>query len=82
MLRSIMVAEALRMDGSDTIDVDAISKRLEQAKTDLGMIQSMKVQTTNAIGTLEGVRSNMDVMEKKVRSQLAEAEDLLRGDEE
>ena len=46
------------------------------------MIQSMKVQTTNAIGTLEGVRSNMDVMEKKVRSQLAEAEDLLRGDEE
>ena len=82
MLRSIMIAEALRMDGTDTIDVDAISKRLEQAKTDLGMIQSMKVQTTNAIGTLEGVRSNMDVMEKKVRSQLAEAEDLLRGDEE
>ena len=82
MLRSIMIVEALRMDGTDTIDVDAISKRLEQAKTDLGMIQSMKVQTTNAIGTLEGVRSNMDVMEKKVRSQLAEAEDLLRGDEE
>ena len=66
MLRSIMIADALRMDGTDTIDVDAISKRLEQAKTDLGMIQSMKVQTTNAIGTLEGVRSNMDVMEKKV----------------
>ena len=48
-----MIADALRMDGTDTIDVDAISKRLEQAKTDLGMIQSMKVQTTNAIGTLE-----------------------------
>lgn len=85
MLRSVMIAEALRMDGTDAIDVDAIQKRLEQAKTDLGMIQSMKVQTTNAIGTLEGVRSNMDVMEKKVRGQLSEAEDLLRdeeGDEE
>ena len=82
MLRSIMIAEALRVDVSDTIDIDAISKRLEQAKTDLGMIQSMKVQTTSAIGTLEGVRTNMDVMEKKVKTQLSEAEDMLRGEEE
>ena len=82
MLRSIMIAEALRVDGSDAIDIDAISKRLEQAKTDLGMIQSMKVQTTSAIGTLEGVRTNMDVMEKKVKTQLSEAEDMLRGEEE
>ena len=42
------------------------------------MIQSMKaVINSSAIGTLEGVRSNMDVMEKKVRGQLSEAEDLL-----
>ena len=81
MLRSIMIAEALRMDGTDTIDVDAIQKRLEQAKTDLGMLQSMKTQTSTAIGTLEGVRSNMDIMEKKVRGQLSEAEDLLRDEE-
>jgi hypothetical protein len=81
MLRSIMIAEALRMDGTDTIDVDAIQKRLEQAKTDLGMLQSMKTQTSTAIGTLEGVRSNMDLMEKKVRGQLSEAEDLLRDEE-
>ena len=82
MLRSVMIAESLRLDGDKSIDVDAISKRLEQAKTDLGMIQSMKVQTTSAIGTLEGVRTNMDVMEKKVKTQLSEAEDMLRGEEE
>ena len=81
MLRSVMIAEALRMDGTDTIDVDAIQKRLEQAKIDLGMLQSMKTQTSTAIGTLEGVRSNMDLMEKKVRAQLSEAEDLLRDEE-
>ena len=81
MLRSVMIAEALRMDGTDTIDVDAIQKRLEQAKVDLGMLQSMKTQTSTAIGTLEGVRSNMDLMEKKVRAQLSEAEDLLRDEE-
>ena len=81
MLRSIMIAEALRMDGTETIDVDAIQKRLEQAKTDLGMLQSMKSQTTTAIRTLEGVRSNMDLMEKKVRGQLSEAEDFLRDEE-
>ena len=82
MLRSIMISEALRVDGDSLLDVDGITKRLVQAKTDLGMLQSMKQQTTVAIGTLEGVRSNMDVMEKKVKRQLSEAEDLLRGDEE
>ena len=81
MLRSIMISEALRVDGDSLLDVDGITKRLVQAKTDLGMLQSMKQQTTVAIGTLEGVRSNMDVMEKKVKRQLGEAEDLLRGDE-
>ena len=82
MLRSIMISEALRVDGDSLLDVDGITKRLVQAKTDLGMLQSMKQQTTVAIGTLEGVRSNMDVMEKKVKRQLSEAEDLLRSDEE
>lgn len=82
MLRSIMISEALRVDGDSLLDVDGVTKRLVQAKTDLGMLQSMKQQTTVAIGTLEGVRSNMDVMEKKVKRQLSEAEDLLRSDEE
>jgi len=82
MLRSIMIAESLRLNGDDSIDVDAISKCLEQAKADLGLIQSMKGQTTTVIHTLEGVRSNMDVIEKKVKAQLAEAEALLRGEEE
>ena len=77
MLRSVMIADALRMEGSESIDIDAIKKRLEQAKTDLGMIQSMKTQTKTAIGTLEGVRSNMDVMQNKVKEQLSKAEDLL-----
>lgn len=77
MLRSMMIADSLRMDGSESIDVNAIKKSLEQAKTDLGMLQSMKSQTSTAIGTLEGVRSNMDVMEKKVKAQLSEAEGFL-----
>mgnify|MGYP001185393253 CR=1 FL=1 len=77
MLRSVMIADTLRMEGSESIDIDAIKKRLEQAKTELGMIQSMKTQTKTAIGTLEGVRSNMDVMEKNVKEQLSKAEDLL-----
>jgi len=77
MLRSVMIADALRMEGSESIDIDAIKKRLEQAKTDLGMIQSMKTQTKTAISTLEGVRSNMDVMQNKVKEQLSKAEDLL-----
>jgi len=77
MLRSVMIADALRIDGSESIDIDAIKKRLVQAKTDLGLLQSMKSQTSTAIGTLEGVRSNMDVMEKKVKAQLSEAESFL-----
>ena len=72
-----MIADALRIDGSESIDIDAIKKRLVQAKTDLGLLQSMKSQTSTAIGTLEGVRSNMDVMEKKVKAQLSEAESFL-----
>ena len=41
------------------------------------MLQGMKSQTSTAIGTLEGVRANMDILQKKVIAQLKEAEGLL-----
>jgi hypothetical protein len=77
-LRIQLVADALRQSQStDSIDIDGIQKAISQAEADLSMLQGMKSQTSTAIGTLEGVRANMDILQKKVKAQLKEAEGLL-----
>jgi len=40
----------------------------------------MKSQTSTAISTLQGVRTSMDEMERKVRLNLTAAETLLRSE--
>jgi hypothetical protein len=80
MLRIMLIADALRLDRTDGLDVDGVKQSLEQAKTDLGMLQSMKSQTSTAISTLQGVRTSMDEMERKVRLNLTAAETLLRNE--
>ena len=73
-------ADSLKSQGVGEIDVDELKKHFEQMESDLGMMQSMKSQTRTAINTLEGVRSNMDVLEKKLKSQLQDAESFLRSE--
>ena len=80
MLRIMLIADALRLEQTDGLDVDGVKQSLEQAKTDLGMLQSMKSQTSTAISTLQGVRTSMDEMERKVRLSLTAAETLLRSE--
>jgi len=76
-LRAQLIAEEIRSSGEDEIDVDALRKHLTQAKTDLGLFQSMKGGASSAITTLEDLRNNLDIVEKKVKEQLSKAEDLL-----
>ena len=76
-LRTNLIAEHIRNSGDDEIDVEAIKKHLTQAKTDLGLFQSMKAGASSAITTIEALRSNLDKVEKKVKEQLSKAEDLL-----
>jgi len=76
-LRAQLIAEEIRSNGGDEIDVEAIKKHLTQAKTDLGLVQSMKGGASSAISTMEELRKNLDVMETNVRNQLSKAEDLL-----
>ena len=76
-LRTNLIAEHIRNSGDDEIDVEAIKKHLTQAKTDLGLFQSMKAGASSAITTIEALRSNLDKVEKKVKDQLSTAEDLL-----
>lgn len=80
MLRSVIIADSLKSQGVGELDVDELKKHFEQMVSDLGMMQSMKSQTRTAINTLEGVRSNMDVLEKKLKSQLEDAESFLRSE--
>ena len=61
----------------DEIDVEAVKRHLTQAKTDLGLFQSMKGGAKSAITTLEELRTNLDIVEDKVRKELSKAEDLL-----
>ncbi|GIT10903.1 MAG: hypothetical protein CM1200mP32_03960 [Methanobacteriota archaeon] len=76
-LRAQLIAEEIRSSGEDEIDVDALRKHLTQAKTKLGLFQSMKGGASSAITTLEDLRNNLDIVEKKVKEQLSKAEDLL-----
>ena len=76
-LRTNLIAEHIRNSGDDEIDVEAIKVHLTQAKTDLGLFQSMKAGASSAITTIEALRSNLDKVEKKVKEQLSKAEDLL-----
>jgi|TARA_B100001741_G_C16531029_1_gene589557 hypothetical protein len=76
-LRAQLIAEEIRSSGDNEIDVEALKKHLTQAKTDLGLFQSMKGGAKSAITTLEELRNNLDVVESKVKEQLSKAEDLL-----
>jgi hypothetical protein len=76
-LRAQLIAEEIRSSGDDEIDVEKLKKHLTQAKTDLGLFQSMKGGAKSAITTLEELRNNLDIVEDKVRKQLSKAEDLL-----
>jgi len=76
-LRAQLIAEEIRSSGDDEIDVEAVKRHLTQAKTDLGLFQSMKGGAKSAITTLEELRNNLDIVEDKVRTELSKAEDLL-----
>jgi len=76
-LRAQLIAEEIRSSGDDEIDVEAVKRHLTQAKTDLGLFQSMKGGAKSAITTLEELRTNLDIVEDKVRTELSKAEDLL-----
>jgi len=76
-LRAQLIAEEIRSSGDDEIDVEAVKRHLTQAKTDLGLFQSMKGGAKSAITTLEELRTNLDIVEDKVRKELSKAEDLL-----
>ncbi|MDP6889649.1 MAG: hypothetical protein QF454_06435 [Candidatus Thalassarchaeaceae archaeon] len=76
-LRAQLIAEEIRSSGNDEIDVEAVKRHLTQAKTDLGLFQSMKGGAKSAITTLEELRKNLDLVEGKVKDQLSKAEDLL-----
>jgi hypothetical protein len=76
-LRAQLIAEEIRSSGDDEIDVEAVKRHLTQAKTDLGLFQSMKGGAKSAITTLEELRTNLDIVEDKVKEQLSKAEDLL-----
>lgn len=76
-LRAQLIAEEIRSSGDDEIDVEAVKRHLTQAKTDLGLFQSMKGGAKSAITTLQELRTNLDIVEDKVRKELSKAEDLL-----
>jgi hypothetical protein len=76
-IRIQLIADALRASEDIEIDVDALKKRIAQIKTDLGLFQSMKGSATNAIGVIEDLRTQLDTVERKVRSELKETEKLL-----
>ena len=76
-LRAQLIAEEIRSTGKEEIDVEALKKHLTQARTDLGLIHSMKSGTTSAMTTLEELRRNLDKVEENVKRQLSKAEDLL-----
>ena len=76
-LRAQLIADEIRSTGKDEIDVDALKKHLTQARTDLGLIQSMKSGATSAMTTLEELRKNLNKVEENVKRQLSKAEDLL-----
>jgi hypothetical protein len=76
-LRAQLIAEEIRSSGDDEIDVEAVKRHLTQAKTDLGLFQSMKGGAKSAITTLEELRTNLGIVEDKVKEQLSKAENLL-----
>ena len=76
-LRAQLIAEEIRSSGNNEINIEKLKKHLTQAKTDLGLFQSMKGGAKSAITTLEELRKTLDVVEDKVRKQLSEAENLL-----
>ena len=69
MLRSIMIAEALRMDG--TVSIDVMLYQETRASKDRPWHDSVNEGPNyKALLVLWKSSLNMDVMEKKVRSQL------------
>ncbi len=76
-LRAQLIADEIRSTGKEEIDVEALKKHLTQARTDLGLIQSMKSGATSAMTTLEELRKNLNKVEENVKRQLSKAEDLL-----
>ena len=76
-LRIQLINDALRTQGKDDIDLDALSRSLMQIKTDLGLFQSMKSSTSNAITIMKELRAQLDNVEDKLREELETAERLL-----
>ena len=76
-LRIQLINDALRTQGKDDIDVDALNRSLMQIKTDLGLFQSMKSSTSNAITVMKELRAQLDHVEDKLREALETAERLL-----
>ena len=77
-LRIQLINDALRAQGKDEIDVDALNRSLMQIKTDLGLFQSMKGNTQNAITVMKEIRAQLDQVEDKLREALDAAERLLK----
>ncbi len=77
-LRIQLINDALRAQGKDEIDVDALNRSLMQIKTDLGLFQSMKGNTQNAITVMKELRAQLDQVEDKLREALDAAERLLK----
>jgi len=76
-LRIQLINEQLQAQGEIDVDVDALKKHLAQIKTDLGDFQAMKGNASNAISVIESLRIQIETLERKLKSELKDAESLL-----
>ena len=80
MLRTVVIADELRLQDSESIDVEAVLRRVAQVKDDLGMFQGMKSDLTSVAKTIGKAREKVDILERKIKQQISEAESILKGD--
>ena len=70
----------MRLQDSESIDVEAVLRRVAQVKDDLGMFQGMKSDLTSVAKTIGKAREKVDILERKIKQQISEAESILKGD--
>ena len=76
-LRIQLINQQLQNNGEADVDIDALKRSFAQIKTDLGIFQSMKGNATNAMNVIQDLRDQLEALERKLKSELKDAESLL-----
>ena len=76
-MRIQLINQQLQNNGEVDVDIDALKRSFAQIKTDLGIFQSMKGNATNAMNVIQDLRDQLEALERKLKSELKDAESLL-----